>query len=76
MFVCKRASARAVRGGVTERQNLVKVANELIVLLQQVESFYTHLTTTTLANLKELQSLPCVSFMTVGKAWHSARTST
>ena len=47
MVVCKRADARSVRGGETERQSLVKVANELIVLLQLVVSFYTHLTTET-----------------------------
>jgi len=34
-----------VRSGVTMRQSLVSVANELIVLLQLVVSFYTHLTT-------------------------------
>ena len=37
--VCKRARARSVRGGETERQTLVGVANELIVLLQ-LEVFF------------------------------------
>ena len=37
----------SVRGSKTERQNLVSVANELIVLLQVEVFFYTHLTTET-----------------------------
>ena len=52
-----------MRSGVTMRQSLVSVANELIVLLQLVVSFYTHLTTETLANLKDLLSSDSSSFM-------------
>ena len=54
-----------MRSGVTMRQSLVSVANELIVLLQLVVSFYTHLTTETLANLKDLLSSDSSSFMRI-----------